>query len=278
MATDDLLLRDLVGGLSAPGGAGSCRSGIWAARRTRPQPPAHCLRAAWAVIRPTRGARGCPLLASAGARDPHATPPAGPERRCHKGFQVAAQFTSIGGDGRRAVTVEGPLPAEPVRPPGADLLAHLDTARGWSSDRPDPRGEHGVCQRGPAELRATQPDLRPHAADRARHRCPRDREAAACSGWRGCWRPRQCRVVATNGECRDLQPGTARRPCGAGRPSPPPRARRRRRFCPPHAPGPRRRGGRPAGHRRHRWCAWTTRWTSWSPTAGRGAARSAPAT
>jgi HD-GYP domain-containing protein (c-di-GMP phosphodiesterase class II) len=125
-APDELLLRDLLAGLSIPRPDSARSVGIVGHAAHAPQPPAHCLRAcldgdpsAWAT-------RGCAFLAAA-ARNEFLVP--GPhDHRCSKGFEVAAQPTTIGGVPAVLVTVEGRLASGAPRSPGLDLLGHLDSA------------------------------------------------------------------------------------------------------------------------------------------------------
>lgn len=124
MGTDELLLRDLADGLSAPSGA-ALSVGILGSATHAPQPPQHCLRVCLEGDPASAATRGCAVLAAAAQ---NRIDPAGLQNGCcAKGFQIAIQPTAISGEAATLVTVEGPLPAGPANPPGADLLTHLGT-------------------------------------------------------------------------------------------------------------------------------------------------------
>jgi len=146
--TDDLLLHDLVGGLSMAGRGGAAGGapveplsvGVVGSVAHAPQPPAHCLTSCLAGDVTAIGSRGCAFLISAARNQADATHPGVGGRRsslanCTKGFRVAAQVTSIGGQAATVLTVEGPLSAgvpregeAPAEPGAADLLGRLDDA------------------------------------------------------------------------------------------------------------------------------------------------------
>jgi HD-GYP domain-containing protein (c-di-GMP phosphodiesterase class II) len=125
MVSDDLLLRDLVGGLSVAGRGQTLSVGVVGSAAPAPQPPAHCLASCLGGDPSAMGSRGCKFLRRA-ARN--LVDPAAGESRCPKGFRAAAQLTSIGGRPACVVTVEGQLAADVPALSPASLLARLDDA------------------------------------------------------------------------------------------------------------------------------------------------------
>jgi HD-GYP domain-containing protein (c-di-GMP phosphodiesterase class II) len=123
---DDLLLRDLVGGLSTPGGDRRLSVGIVGSAVHAPQPPVHCLQSCLGGDAGAIEARGCAFLVRA-ARNECAPAPTG-DVRCAQGFAVAAQATSIGGRPATVVTVEGALATGPAESRAVDLLGRVDGA------------------------------------------------------------------------------------------------------------------------------------------------------
>ncbi len=124
--TDELLLQDLVAGLSLPGDDPTLSVGIVGSESHPAQPPAHCLRACLDQDPRAIEPKGCPFLQAA-AQDrieDHLLR----DGRCAKGFQVAAQPTAVGGRPAVLLTVEGQAVPEPV-PRGRDSVTrHLDAA------------------------------------------------------------------------------------------------------------------------------------------------------
>ena len=150
-APDDLLLRDLVRGLStldrpAPGqGPTVCRAptlsvGVLGNPAHTPQPPAHCLRVCLGADPHAVASRGCKFLATAARREIDLTQL--PDGRCPQGFAVTARATRLGGAEAVFVSVEGEIAEGPAPEPStcgtaqeprhaadeSNLLGHVDTA------------------------------------------------------------------------------------------------------------------------------------------------------
>lgn len=124
--TEELLFRDLVSGLSVPGGDQTLSIGIVGNARHRPQPPRHCLRACLNGDPRKLTTHACPFLAKA-AQNELDRACLREDGRCPKGFQVEAQATVIGRAPAMLVTVEGRLETAPEEG-GTDLAAHLESA------------------------------------------------------------------------------------------------------------------------------------------------------
>ncbi len=119
---NELLLRELVSGLSNPVAEGAVSVGLVGSLLHAPQPPGHCLQTCLGGDAQAIAERGCGLLISAAKNEcPGGEKPV----RCPRGFQFAAQQTSLGGSPATLVTLQGPLPA--VSSSGAaPLLQRLD--------------------------------------------------------------------------------------------------------------------------------------------------------
>jgi HD-GYP domain-containing protein (c-di-GMP phosphodiesterase class II) len=123
-APDELLLRDLVGGLCIPGRESSLSVGILGSPTQPPQPPAHCLRACLDGEPGAIGPRGCAFLTAAAGNQIDAASLR--DGRCLKGFRVAGQPVNVGGQPLTLVTVDGFAGPGP-RGREVDLLGHLDS-------------------------------------------------------------------------------------------------------------------------------------------------------
>jgi HD-GYP domain-containing protein (c-di-GMP phosphodiesterase class II) len=123
-APDELLLRDLVGGLSVPGRESSLSVGILGSPTQPPQPPAHCLGACLNGDPGAIGPRGCAFLTAAAGN--HVDPASLRDGRCLKGFRVAGQPVNVGGQPLTLVTVDG-FAGPGVGGGEVDLLGHLDS-------------------------------------------------------------------------------------------------------------------------------------------------------
>jgi HD-GYP domain-containing protein (c-di-GMP phosphodiesterase class II) len=123
VTSDDLLLHDLVGGLSAVGRGQTLSVGVVGSAAPTPQPPAHCLASCLGGDPRAVASRGCEFLTRAARNEVEAS--AG-ELQCPKRFHVAAQATIIAGRPACVVSVEGPLAAGAPEFSPASLLARLD--------------------------------------------------------------------------------------------------------------------------------------------------------
>lgn len=123
--SDERLLRELVGGLSAPGGPDAVSVGLLGSESVAAQAPRHCLRT---CLRSDGDghAGACPFLAAAmqGRIDLASVH----DGRCARGFQVAAQRATVAGEPAVLLTVAGELVDDQrlIEPPA--LLRHLDAA------------------------------------------------------------------------------------------------------------------------------------------------------
>ena len=118
----ELLLRELLAGLSDPAAAAGVSVGLVGSTLHSPQPPAHCLHACLGGDASAIKTRGCPLLIAATKNE---CPPDQKPQRCPQGFEFAAQATVLGGAPATLVTLQGPLPT--VSAGGtAPLLRRLD--------------------------------------------------------------------------------------------------------------------------------------------------------
>ena len=124
--TEELLLRDLVNGLSVTGGDRPLSIGIVGSARHRPQPPDHCLRACLDENPQNLTTHGCTFLKKA-AQNELDRDCLQEDGRCLKGFQVEAQTTVIGHASAVLVTVEGRPKTAPAQD-AATLTSHLETA------------------------------------------------------------------------------------------------------------------------------------------------------
>lgn len=136
---DELLLRDLIGGLTVPGPDPTVSVGLLGSPAHHPQPPTHCLRVCLGGDPGAIRTRGCEFLRQAAENAVETT--SGSEMRCHQGFRVAAQRTSLGGLPATLMTVEGDCRGRQATADAARaerhaaggeghaaLLGHLDTA------------------------------------------------------------------------------------------------------------------------------------------------------
>ncbi len=123
---DELLLRDLVAGMSLPVCAPHVSVGIVGGATFAPQPPEHCLRTCLADNPETIASRGCAFLSAAARNDVNPAHLRGD--RCPQGYRVAGQHTNLGGEAATLLTVEGALRGGVPQPDGANLLQHLDAA------------------------------------------------------------------------------------------------------------------------------------------------------
>ena len=130
-APDDLLLRDLVCGLSTPRRAPTVSVGVLGSPDHTPQPPAHCLRVCLGADPQAVASRGCQFLATAARHEIDRTQLQ--DGRCPQGFAVTARPTRLGGAGAVFVSVEGEIADGTAQKQGhaadeSNLLGHVDTA------------------------------------------------------------------------------------------------------------------------------------------------------
>jgi HD-GYP domain-containing protein (c-di-GMP phosphodiesterase class II) len=126
LAPEEPLLQELIHGLSARGAPPELPLGLVGSRSRRPQPPAYCLQECLGDDPTACESRGCHFLANAARNvlDPTTLR----QGRCDRGFRVAAQHTTIGGESAVLVTVQADAPLAPPELGYADLVGHLDSA------------------------------------------------------------------------------------------------------------------------------------------------------
>ena len=128
---EELLLRDLVDGLSAPGPDAAFSIGVVGRAGQTPEPPAHCQLACLGPDPAAIASRGCRFLQAAARNQVDAGGLSG--GRCPRGLDVSAQTTTLGGEPATLVTVASNSEfriqsSELAHPAGRTLEAQLDAA------------------------------------------------------------------------------------------------------------------------------------------------------
>ncbi len=123
---DNLLLRDLVEGLSISERDQTLSVGVVGSAAHAPRPPAHCVVHCLGGDASALGLRGCAFLRNATRNEADASGPDG--GHCPKGFRVAAQAASIGGRVATVMTVEGNVTAGAAASVSVGLMERLDGA------------------------------------------------------------------------------------------------------------------------------------------------------